>query len=62
MLPANAWMEVIRSLSIPKQFVSDSAKMEMQGKFGCIEKEYKIEQRSSEASLLGGRIMQKRLL
>jgi hypothetical protein len=40
--------EVIRTVGIPKELVSDGAKAETQGNFGHIVKEYKIKQKVSE--------------
>jgi len=40
--------EVIRTIGIPKELISDGAKAETQGKFGKVIKEYKIKQRISE--------------
>jgi hypothetical protein len=45
---ADALNEVIRTVGIPKELVSDGAKAETQGNFGCIVKEYKIKQKVSE--------------
>jgi hypothetical protein len=45
---ADALTEVIQSVGIPKELVSDGAKAETQGRFGKIVKEYKIKQRISE--------------
>jgi hypothetical protein len=40
--------EVIRTVSILKELVSDGARAETQGNFGCIIKEYKIKQKVLE--------------
>ena len=45
---ADALTEVIRTIGIPKELISDGAKAETQGKFGKVIKEYKIKQRISE--------------
>jgi hypothetical protein len=40
--------EVIRTVGIPKELVSDGARAEMQGSLGCTVKEYRIKQMISE--------------
>jgi hypothetical protein len=45
---ADALNGVIRTVGIPKKLVSDGAKAETQGNFGCIVKEYKIKPKVSE--------------
>jgi hypothetical protein len=45
---ADALNEVIRTVGIPKELVSDGARAEIQENFGRIVKEYKIKQKVSE--------------
>ena len=45
---SEALTEVIWSISIPKELVSDGARVETQGEFGKIVKEYKIKPRTTE--------------
>ena len=45
---SEALTEVIRSIGIPKELVSDGARAETQGEFGKIVKEYKIKPRTTE--------------
>jgi hypothetical protein len=45
---SEAMTEVILSVRIPKELVSDGARAETQGEFGKIVKEYKIKPRTSE--------------
>lgn len=46
---AHALTELIRTVGIPKELVSDGAKAETAGEFGKIVKEYKIKRRVTEA-------------
>jgi Reverse transcriptase (RNA-dependent DNA polymerase) len=45
---AEALNEVIRSIGVPKELISDGAKAEMAGRFGEVAKEYRVKQRQTE--------------
>jgi hypothetical protein len=40
----DAFNEVIRSVGVPKELISDGAKAELYGRFGEVMKEYRIKQ------------------
>jgi hypothetical protein len=45
---ADALNEVIRSVGVPKELISDGARAEMAGRFGEVAKEYRVKQRQTE--------------
>ncbi len=47
-LASEALNEVIRTVGVPKELVSDGARAEVHGKFGAVAKEYCIKQRLTE--------------
>jgi hypothetical protein len=47
-LASEALNEVIRTVGVPKELVSDGARAEVHGKFGAVAKEYRIKQRLTE--------------
>ena len=47
-LASEALNEVIRTVGVPKELVSDGARAEIYGRFGAVAKEYRIKQRLTE--------------
>ena len=47
-LASEALNEVIRTVGVPKELVSDGARAEIHGRFGAVAKEYRIKQRLTE--------------
>jgi hypothetical protein len=45
---ADALNEVIRTVGVPKELISDGAKAEVAGRFGEVAKEYRVKQRLTE--------------